>query len=610
MKVTFEPCGIAVEVKKNNTLLEAADAAGVEIEAPCAGRGTCAKCKVIVHGEVSPPTPLEFRGLTQEELERGYRLACQAFPLSDLEVTVPEESRISEVSILSEGIERAVKLDPWVHRHLLQVPSATIEDQVSDVENVLQAWRAQGGNELVFTLGALRQLPGALRAEDGAVTLIEIDGHVVYVGAGNAPERVLGMAFDIGTTTVVGYLLDLETGEQLAVSSLLNPQTRYGEDVVSRIDFANSEEGGLELLQREIIEALNRIVADTTGMASVDPECIFAVTVVGNTTMQHLFTGINPEALAYSPYVPVFISPLSLKASELGIRIYPDAQIYTLPNIAGWVGADTVGVLLSTGMAESDEIALAIDIGTNGEMILGSRERIITCSTAAGPAFEGAHISSGMRAATGAIDVIRIKEGDVRWHTIGETAPRGICGSGLVDMVAEMLREGVISSTGMMEDPEELRGDGQGELAHRMRQQGKQRAFALVDASQGAGGRAIGVTQRDVRKLQLAKGAIRAGIEILLKEFGCAREDVKRVYLAGAFGNYIRAESALGIGLIPNFPQAEIIPVGNAAGSGAKEVLLSRTSRREIVDILANVEYLELSARADFQQEFTEAMLF
>jgi uncharacterized 2Fe-2S/4Fe-4S cluster protein (DUF4445 family) len=564
---------------------------------------------VIVHGDVSPATPLELEGLTRQELESGYRLACQALPLSDLKVVVPEASRISEVSILSEGIERSIQLDPWVQRHGLQVPEATLEDQVSDAENVRRAWRAQGDGELTFTLGALRQLPEALRAEEGTVTLIEIDGQVVHVGVGSGPERILGMAFDIGTTTVVGYLLDLETGEQLAVSSLLNPQTRYGDDVVSRIDVADSEEGGLEALQQEVVQALNHIIADTTRAASVDAEQVFAMTMVGNTTMHHLFLGINPAALAHSPYVPVVTSPLSWRASELGIAIYSDAMVYTLPNIAGWVGADTVGVLLSTGIAKNDDIALAIDIGTNGEMALGSRERLITCSTAAGPAFEGAHISCGMRAASGAIDVIRINE-EVEWHAIGETPPRGICGSGLVDMVAEMLRTGVIASTGMMQDEQELRGNGHGELARRMREEGRQRSFALVDASQGAEGRAIEVTQRDVRELQLAKGAIRAGIEILLKELGCDPGDVKRVYLAGAFGNYIRPESALGIGLMPDFPNAEIIPVGNAAGSGAKEVLLSQASREEVVELLANVEYLELSSRADFQQEFTEAMIF
>ncbi|MFP3896184.1 MAG: ASKHA domain-containing protein [Anaerolineales bacterium] len=609
MLVTFEPSGIAVEVEKGRTLLEAADAAEVGIESLCGGRGTCAKCKVVVHGDASPPTPLELQGLSAHELDNGYRLACQTVPLSDVEVTVPEASRISEVSILSKGIERSVQRDPWVRRHTLQVPPATLEDPISDAENVRRAWNFQGGDEISFTLHALHQLPQALRAKEGLITLIEIDGRIVHVERGTGPEHVLGIAFDIGTTTIVGYLMDLETGEQMAVSSLLNPQTRYGDDVVSRIDFANSEEGGLEILQREVIQALNHIITDTTTEASVRPEHLFALTVVGNTTMHHLFLGINPAALAQSPYVPVVTSPLTSRASDLGLEVHPEAIVYTLPNIAGWVGADTVGVLLSTDIAESDEIALAIDIGTNGEMALGSRERLITCSTAAGPAFEGAHISCGMRAASGAIDLIRIDE-DVKWHAIGEAAPRGICGSGLVDMVAEMVREGIIASTGMMQDAKELRGDGHRALARRIKQREKQRAFTLVDPSQGAEGRGIDVTQRDVRELQLAKGAIRAGIEILLKELDCPPEKVERVYLAGAFGNYIQPESALSIGLIPDFTEAEIIPVGNAAGAGAKEVLLARALREKMVEILDHVEYLELSGRPDFQQEFTEAMLF
>jgi len=331
--------------------------------------------------------------------------------------------------------------------------------------------------------------------------------------------------------------------------------------------------------------------------------------VVGNTTMHHLFLGVSPAALARSPYVPVAIQGLCLKAEELGISIYPDAQVCILPNIAGWVGADTVGVILATDLHNHEDIALAIDIGTNGEMALGSRQRLLTCSTAAGPAFEGAHLSCGMRAADGAIDVVRI-DGDVYWHTIGASAPRGLCGSGLVDLVAAMLDQGIIDDTGMMQNGETLYANGRPKLGERIRQNGRQRDFLLVESEEGAGGRPVIVTQRDVRELQLAKGAIRAGIEILMKELGIGPQDVKRVYLAGAFGNYIKPESALRIGLIPHFPNAEIVPVGNAAGSGAKMALVSRSARREASRILEHVEYLELSGRPDFQDEFAQAMVF
>ncbi|HHX43075.1 MAG TPA: ATP-binding protein, partial [Chloroflexi bacterium] len=424
-----------------------------------------------------------------------------------------------------------------------------------------------------------------------------------------AAGRLLGIAFDIGTTTVVGYLADLDTGEQLAVASLLNPQTRYGADVVSRIDYAGRDAEALATLQREIAGALSAIMATTTAQVGAATDDIVAVTVVGNTTMQHLFLGVSPTALAQSPYIPAVTGAVCLSAEALGLAAYPDAPVWALPSIAGWVGADTVAVLLASGAHRQDELALVIDIGTNGEMAMGSRGRMVSCSTAAGPAFEGAHLSCGMRAADGAIDSVRI-DGAVEWHTIGESAPRGVCGSGLVDLVAAMLRSGLIDATGMMQPREALVAMGQAALAERITQSGRQRAFTLATVEEGAGGRPVVVSQRDVRELQLAKGAIRAGIEILMQELGITADDVRVIYLAGAFGNYIRPESALAIGLMPRCPQARIVPVGNAAGSGARMALLSREALAEAARLAEQVEYLELSGRPDFQDRFAEAMVF
>ena len=614
MRVRFKPFGHRVDVMANTSLLEAANAAGVEIEAICGGRGTCGKCRVVVDAgrypdSLSPHTEAERKHLTDAERAQGYRLACQARVLGDVEVTVAEEARITQVSILAEGIGAATAGDPWVRRHHLLVPEATLEEQIADLDNVARVWQAQAKGALRPALCALQQLPRALRECGGRLTALQVDDEIVRFEAGDGPERLLGIAFDIGTTTVVGYLMDLESGEQLAFSSRLNPQTRYGDDVVSRIDYASRAEGGLATLQGIIIEALNEIIADTTAAAAVDAQDILAMTVVGNTTMQHLFLGINPEALATAPYVPVVVDAVCLRASELGIAIYPQAHVWALPNIAGWVGADTVGVLLATGIWQQDELALAIDIGTNGEMAMGSRDRLIACSTAAGPAFEGAHLSCGMRAAAGAIDRVVINE-RVIWHTIGEVPPRGICGSGLVDVVAELLKAGVVNETGLIVEPQTLASGGRPTLAERIAQNGRQRAFRLVGEEEGASNRTLWVTQRDVRELQLAKGAIRAGIETLIKELGITHDKVRRVYLAGAFGNYIRPESALGLGLLPRFPNAEIVPVGNAAGVGAKMALLSHTARQRASELRASVEYLELSGRPDFQEMFAEAMVF
>jgi uncharacterized 2Fe-2S/4Fe-4S cluster protein (DUF4445 family) len=333
------------------------------------------------------------------------------------------------------------------------------------------------------------------------------------------------------------------------------------------------------------------------------------MTAVGNTTMQHLLLGVDPSALARSPYVPVVAEAVSIPAQRLGLAIHPEAHVWALASIAGWVGADTVAVILATGQHQADEISLAIDIGTNGEMTLGSRQRLVACSTAAGPAFEGAHLSCGMRAASGAIDQVSI-DGDVHWRTIENAPPRGICGSGLVDLVAQMLDAEILRESGMMHDAQHLADLGQSALAARIRSEGRHRAFDLVLPQEGADGRPVRVSQRDIRELQLAKGAIRAGIEILLEELGIGHADVARVYLAGAFGNYIRPESALRIGLMPAFPNAEIVPVGNAAGSGAKLALLSQSARDETRGIVRLVEYLELSILPEFQDQFAASMVF
>jgi len=609
MKVTFQPDGAVVEVEEGTTILEAAQRAGVQIESVCGGRGTCAKCKVIPLGKLSPLTALEKQGLSTTEIKAGYRLACQASILSDVRITIPQEARISDVTILSEGIERSIELAPWVSRIQLQVPPASLADQKPDLDNIVSSWQQISTAPFNPTLRALCQLPRAFREQEGLVTVTRSDDRTIQISPGHQASRLLGIAFDIGTTTVVGYLMDLESGKQLAVGSEMNPQTRYGDDVVSRIEFASRDPNGLLILQTTIRDALNRIIHHTTHQVGADAQHIRAMTVVGNTTMHHLFLGISPTALAQSPYVPAVTSAVAVDAGQIGIDIYPDATVWVLPNIAGWVGADTVGVILSTGIHQQDELALAIDIGTNGEMALGSRNRLLACSTAAGPAFEGAHLSCGMRAADGAVDRVSI-DSDVFWHTIADGVPRGICGSGLVDAAAEMLRAGILDSTGRMQQSEDLRRKGLAKLADRIVERDNQRNFELVRAGESNAQRPIRLTQRDIRELQLAKGAIRAGIEILLKELGIHAKDIRRVYIAGAFGNYIRPQSALRIGLMPRFPNAEIISVGNAAGSGAKLALLSRAARTEAQRIPEQVHYLELSLRPDFQEEFAEAMLF
>jgi len=609
MRVKFQPSGSVADVPPGTVLMSAAHKAGVAIESPCGAHGSCGKCRILVDGDAGPFTKAEKYWLTPEEIAEGYRLACQSVVNGDLVVRIPESSQVYNVSILSQGLTREVSLEPWVERVWLTVPPATLEHQISDLAALEQAWQREGYGELDGTITLMRHLPAALRAEDGFVSVVVADGKAIDVLTGSDPSPVLGLAFDVGTTTIVGYLMDLTTGHELAVSSSLNPQTQFGDDVVSRIEHITAVPDGLGELQGKVIGAINRIAEETCQEAGVSTGSIYGLSIVGNTTMQHLLLGVDPSALARSPYVPVVTDPVCLAASRLGIKVHPEAHVWAIASIAGWVGADTVGVILATGQHQADEISLAIDIGTNGEMTLGSGERLVACSTAAGPAFEGAHLSCGMRAAAGAIDQVSI-DGQVHWRTIGNAPPRGICGSGLVDLVAAMLGSEILRDSGMMRKIEDLEELGQSYLAQRVRQDGRHRAFDLVLAEEGADGRPVRVTQRDVRELQLAKGAIRAGIEILLQELGITYEDVARVYLAGAFGNYIRPESALRIGLMPVFPNAEIVPVGNAAGSGAKLALLSRSARDETAQIVDLVEYLELSVLPEFQEHFAAAMIF
>lgn len=603
----FRPTGQSVRVARGTLLSDAALRAGVAIEQVCGGKGTCGKCRVkLLSGDLGPPTEADRRHLSPAELDEGFRLACQARVASDALVEVGWASAAAGVAILVEGLLAPVPLEPLVKKTCLRVPPATLDHPLADYESL--ARMLPGSEPPRVSLEALRRLPRALRAADGLVTVVHAAGHLLSVEPGDTRDALYGFACDIGTTTVVGYLLDLTTGQRLSVASTLNPQTRFGDDVVSRIGHAGRDAQGLEALRSTIVAAINDLLAQAAAEAGIDRQQVYALSVVGNTTMHHLFLGLSPAALGRSPYVPVVTGPLELPAGDVGLSAHPAARLFVLPNIAGFVGADTVGVLLATRLLHGDGVRLAIDIGTNGEMALGSRARMLSCSTAAGPAFEGAQLTHGMRAADGAIDRVDI-DGDVHVHAIGQGPLRGICGSGAVDAIAALRRLEIIDATGRLLSRDEVAARTSPALARRLVRHRQGAAFVLAEAAQTAIGGPIVLTQRDVRQVQLAKGAMRAGVEILLGELGAAPEDVVEVCLAGAFGNYIRPESALTIGLMPRFPRAAITPVGNAAGAGAQMALLSREAWAEAAALTSQVEYIELSLRQDFQQVFAEAMM-
>ncbi len=609
VRVHFEPDGKSVFVLKGASLVEAAGKAGIILETPCGGKGVCGKCRVrVAKGEVEC-TPACREQLSEDEIAQGYRLACQTHVHSDAVIEVPAETRYFEQKILVEGAERETALEPNISKFFVEMEEPTLEDQRSDFDRLRDAL-AEKIPRVRADLDILRQLPDALRNDHFAVTAVMEGDELVALEQGDTTGRKFGVAFDIGTTTLVGMLVDLNTGRQAAVASRGNPQVAYGDDVISRISYAHENERGLEELQERVVAAMNEIIASLAQEAGVDRRSIYEAAVVGNTTMNHLLLRINPYYIAQSPYVASLREGVNVKARRLGVEINETGNLYALPNIAGFVGGDTVGVILATDLMDSDQLRLAIDIGTNGEIAFGSRERLVACSCAAGPAFEGARIQHGMRAAEGTIDKVLIEDGDVQVSVIGNAPARGICGTGLIDAVAELLRVGVIDPMGRILSGDELPGDLSDALRGRIVEGENGADFILVHGDQTRTGQPVKLVQRDIREVQLAKGAIAAGIAVLKNILGVSDDDIEEVLLAGAFGNFIRRSMARRIGLLPDIPLERIRFVGNAAGVGAKMALVSKSLREKAEEISRRTEYIELGGRPDFQQEFMMAMMF
>ena len=609
--VGFHPAGGVVRVPAGTAVSQAAAAAGVELVTPCGGQGRCKRCRVVVRGPgLTPPDDVERDALGEDALARGVRLACRARLSGNAEVEVPASSTTAAAQILERSVRREVPVAPNVRRVPLQIATPSLEDQRSDLARLLAALPAHERPSHI-AVQAMAALPSALRTSDYRVRAVLVGDHLTAVEPdGREAGRCCGVAVDIGTTTVVVYLLDLETGEQLAAASAHNTQAVHGADVVSRVDYAGSTPRGLQELREVVLGVVNRLLEEACVEAGVEAQQVHECTVVGNTCMMHLFLGLSPKYIAQTPYIPVSVSSYEALACEVGVGISPAGSVYCLPCIAGWVGADTTGVLTAVALDSDPRPRLALDIGTNGEVMLWTGTELLVCSTAAGPAFEGAQIEHGMRAARGAIERIALLDGDLEVATIGEAPAVGICGSGLLDAIAVLLDAAVLDPSGRLVPPDQ-EGAVAGGMRTRLNGEGNQRHVVLVPAEDaGREDGPVWVSQRDVRQVQLAKGAIRAGVETLLAEGGLQAEDLEEIILAGAFGSYISKRSAVRAGLIPQLPLERIRSVGNAAGAGAVLALLSLHERAEATRLAARARHVELASRPDFQMRFMETMLF
>ncbi len=595
-QINFEPTGKSGRCKSNQSLLDYAHQIGMGIVSICGGRGRCNSCKVqILEGTVSEPTASELKTFSPQEIREGWRLACQTYLKGNVKLLVPPESMTTMQRLQVEGFEIAVTPDSTVRSYNVCLSAPSLSDLQADVERIFQGLKNQRIYCNNIDIEVLKNISNLLRSRDWKAKVFVRGSEVVAIGPQS--NRQLGLAVDLGSTKIAAYLIDLESGATLTARGVMNPQFAYGEDIITRLSLVLEKKGGGKLMQKVVIDELNRLLVALGTEFNAKPDEVVEAVIVGNTAMHHLLLKLPVSQLAYAPYIPVVKAALDIKARDLGLDIAPGAYVHILPNIAGFVGADHVAMLLSTKTIwQKEDLALAIDIGTNSEISLISDGEISTLSCASGPAFEGAEIKNGMRATSGAIERLRISNNTVDYLTIDEAEPVGICGSGILDAIAQLRLAGVVNKSGRMLNNHPRVRDNKGQCE-----------FAIVTEEERNGSPAITITQSDVRAIQLAKGAIRSGIQVLLATQNRSPEEIKRVVIAGAFGSYIDVSSAITIGMLPSLPLNRFEQVGNAAGIGAKLALVSRSKVAEAQQIASEVHYTELAAVPDYAKFLVEA---
>jgi uncharacterized 2Fe-2S/4Fe-4S cluster protein (DUF4445 family) len=628
-QVILMPSGRRGKVKHGANLLRAAEEIGVELESICGGRQTCGKCQVIVesgyfpkHGissdssHLSTPKEQEIT-YCQEHGLHDRRLACAAEVVGDLLITVPEESQARKQVIAKAATDRVIEVNAAIRQIYVEVEPAMLGDPRGDWERLCAALEEQWGlSNLSIDSKVLIDLQAVMRAEAFNVTVtLWQEKEIIRVQPGYC-EGIYGLAVDVGSTTIAAHLCDLRTGANLATQAAMNPQVRFGEDLMSRVSYATTEPQGLARLNRMVINTLNDLAGKVASIVGIEKGDILDAVIVGNTVMHHILLGINPVELGRAPFALALFSPLDVKARDLGLGFNPAARVHLLPLIAGHVGADNVGVILAEAPENQDEIMLVVDVGTNAEIILGDRQQLLVASSPTGPAFEGAQITHGQRAAPGAIERVRIDPEtlDAQYRVIGFDSwivtqddeeipaiarPTGICGSGIIEAIAEMYLVGILNSSGLFNEDASKKSP-------RVRYQGRTGEYVLVDEEHSATGSPIVITQNDVRAIQLAKAALYAGTKLLMQKRGVKRVD--RVVLAGAFGSFISPFHAMVLGLIPDCDLDKVVAVGNAAGDGARIALLNIKMRKKAEQLARWVEYIETPLAASFQDEFVAAL--
>ena len=623
--VVFSPSGKRGRFPIGTPLLTAARALGVDIDSVCGGRAICGRCQVLVaegefakHGvqssaaSLSPVSVSEQRYATRQLLAAGRRLSCQARVEADVVVDVPSSSQVHRQVVRKAAEARDIELYPLVRLHYVEVAEPDMHDPSGDLRRLETALQKEWElKDLGCDLSVLQQLQPALRAGAWKVTVAVHDGARIIAVWPGFHEQAFGLAVDVGSTTIAAHLCDLTNGEVVTSAGAMNPQIRFGEDLMSRVSYAMMNPGGAVQMTSAVRQALSELAAEVARTAGISHELILEATVVGNPIMHHLLLGINPVELGGAPFALAIDRAVTVTAAEIGVALHPNARIYVLPCIAGHVGADTAGVILAERPDELDEMTLLVDVGTNAEIVLGNRKRLLACSSPTGPAFEGAQISCGQRAAPGAIERVRIDRQTLepRFRVIGselwsdepgfaavaaQTGVTGVCGSGIIEVLAELYLAGVITQDGVID----------GALAARSpRIVAHGRTFAYV-LHQGA--QTLMITQTDVRAIQLAKAALYAGIRLLMDRLGV--DTVDRIRLAGAFGSHIDVKYAAVLGMIPDCDLARVTSAGNAAGTGARIALLDSRSRATIERLVSQVEKIETAIEPQFQTHFVEAM--